>query len=149
MSLPYLSFLHLNEYPTTEELDFTVLEHGFWASERLLTGSSRSTIQPAIVNFWTHPFASVQRRPYRTTGILLVFHCSADLQPIFQHTAHHVPPSHNSAPPNQDSESIRMARKLFPNVNSGWPARCRHVGCTSRSRTLLSPRESYSPSRES
>ena len=45
------------------------MEHGFWASERLLTGSSRSTIQPAIVNFWTDPFASVPRRRYRTTGI--------------------------------------------------------------------------------
>ena len=50
-----------------------MLEHGFWASERLLAGRSRRTIQPVIVNFCTHPFASVPRRPYRTTGILLVF----------------------------------------------------------------------------
>ena len=49
-----------------------LLEHGFWASERLLTGSSRRTIQRVIVNFCIHPFASVPRRPYRTTGILLV-----------------------------------------------------------------------------
>ena len=52
-----------------ESAMFSVLEHGFWASERLLAGRSRSTIQCAIVNFCTHPFASVPRRPYRTTGI--------------------------------------------------------------------------------
>ena len=50
-----------------------VLEHGFWASERLLTGSSRRTIQRVIVNFCIHPFASVPRRPYRTTGIYSLF----------------------------------------------------------------------------
>ena len=30
-------------------------------------------IRCAIVNFCTHPFVSVPRRPYRTTGVLLAF----------------------------------------------------------------------------